>query len=191
MFSSESSKVVRVGQFGVEITRVCTFICDHCRSHRAKAAQHVPLQKRVPPAEVCACSLPPLGSTCCVCVRSRARVPTTVLSHPVSSPALAVLFSFLSLLSPAAQETHTGCLCPPRDLPSVRGDQVGGKTLCRNAGPLPEAWLLFQLVTEQKSLFVSRPWSQAAGQPASLSLCRFSRHPRGMGTEAVCLGTLR
>lgn len=64
------------------------------------------LQKRVPPAEACACSLPPLGSTCCVCVRARMRVHTTVLSHPVSSPALAVLFSFLSPLTRSTGNTH-------------------------------------------------------------------------------------
>lgn len=178
-----------MGQFGVKITRACTFICDHCRSHRVKAGQRMPLQKCVPlQKRVPVHSL--LWVALAVCVLARARVHTAVLSHPVSSPALAVLFSFLSLLSPTVQETHTGSRCPPRDLPSVQGDQVGGKMPCRNAGRLPEAWLLFQLITEQKSLFVSRPWSQAAGQPASLSLCRFSRHPRGMGTEAVCLGTL-
>lgn len=78
------------------------------------------------------------GVYVCVRVCTRVCVPLYAPTQPPSlSPVSAVLFCFVSLLSPPVQETNTGSLCPPLDLPSVRGDQVGGKMLCRNVRPCP------------------------------------------------------
>lgn len=113
-----------------------------------------------------------------------AHTQTTSFSLPTSSPVLAVLFCFPSLLSSPVQETNTGSLCPVLDLPSVQGGQVGG-TCAGMSGPLPEARLLFHLIIKQTSLFVGLPRSQKTTQSSVLSLGRFSRNPRGMGTGSV------
>lgn len=126
-----------------------------------------------------------------MCARARVRV-CLCMCIPLYSPTQPLLL--FCLVSFSSSHPHcrkqTLALCPPLDLPSVQGDQVGGKMLCRNARPLPEARLLFHLIIEQKSLFVSLPWSQTSTQSSLLSSCHFSQNPCGMGTEAAYLGTV-
>lgn len=96
-----------------------------------------------------------------MCARARVRV-CLCMCIPLYSPTQPLLL--FCLVSFSSSHSHcrkqTLALCPPLDLPSVQGDQVGGKMLCRNARPLPEARLLFHLIIEQKLHFVSLPWSQ-------------------------------
>lgn len=193
-FFVESSKVVTEwAQFLVKITRMYIFICDNCSSHMVKVANHL-LQDGA-----CACLFSSLGvssSVCvCVCVRACTSVcacahvhtHTSLFSHPASSPVVVFCFIFLLLLP--VQETNTGSLCPPLDLPSFLGDQVGGKMLCRNVRPSPgsPASVSSHYWTEVAFCFFP---SVTTTQSSLLSSCHFSRNPRGTGTEAACLGTL-
>lgn len=100
-------------------------------------------------------------------------MPAPGFSHPVPSACFGcfVLFSFLlSPPAPAPCRKHT---LAPSVLPEVflpfEGIRWVGKCLAGMQALSLEAWLLFQLITEQKSL-VFRPWSLAATRPP-FSLC--------------------
>ena len=134
-FFTESSKVARVEQLGIKITRMYVFICDSCRSQRVKVASHLLM------AEACARLFSSSGNTSsvcvcvcvcvcvrvrvcvCACVRASTHTRATSSSHPASS-ALAVLFCFISLLSLSAQEANTDSLCSLRS--SFRSRGSGG-----------------------------------------------------------------
>ena len=86
-FFTESSKVARVEQLGIKITRMYVFICDSCRSQRVKVASHLLM------AEACARLFSSSGNTSsvcvcvCVCVRARACVHTHAY-HFILPPSL-------------------------------------------------------------------------------------------------------
>lgn len=135
-FFTESSKVARVEQLGIKITRMYVFICDSCRSQRVKVASHLLM------AEACARLFSSSGNTSsvCVCVRASARVRahTRVPLHPPTQPLLLWLFCFVSFPSSHSQlRKQTLTLSVLLDLPSVPGGQVGGITWCRNVRPPP------------------------------------------------------
>lgn len=156
--------VTEWAQFLIKITRSYIFVCDNCRSHIVKVVSHL-LQAGafaylfsslgntlfmlllvhvcicVQPAFVCVCAFVcilvcmPVCMSLCVCLCAWMGICITLSStHPP------LLFCFIFFLSPPLQETNTGSLCPPLDLPSVPGDQVGGKMLCRNARPSSGSW---------------------------------------------------
>lgn len=74
----------------------------------------------------------------CACVFTCAGICRRTTVFPTRPPLLLCFVSFSS--SNLLQETNTGSLCPLSDLPSVPGDQVGGKMLCRNARPSSGSW---------------------------------------------------
>lgn len=118
----------------------------------------------------------------CVSVHVRACVHTTLSSHPASSRS-GCLFCFVFLLSPpqCRKQTLALSVLPGIFLP-FEGIRWVGECCAGMSGPLPEARLLFRLIIEQKSLFVSQPQSQTTTR-SSLSFLHAIIHGIHVGWE--------
>lgn len=152
--------MVRVGQFGVKITRVDTLVCDSFRPRRAKVARCVP-------AAECARSRPSWVALA-VCVDARTCLP---LGSPTRSLRLLWLFCFLSLLSPPAPcRKHT---LAPSVLPEVflpfEGIRWVGKCLAgMQALSRKPGFCFSSLLNRSRFLFLGRGHKQPPGPLSSL-----------------------
>lgn len=112
-----------------------------------------------------------------VCVDARTCLPWVLPPGPFACFGCFVFFLLLSPPPRVGKHTLAPSVLPEVFLP-FEGIRWVGKMLqeCR---PSPGNWLLFQLIIEQRvTLFVFRPWSQAAAAPFPLFV-PFSTAPVG------------
>lgn len=156
--------MVRVGQFGVKITRVDTLVCDSFRPRRAKVARCVP-------AAECARSRPSWVALA-VCVDARTCLP---LGSPTRSLRLLWLFCFVFFLSshpppPAPCRKHT---LAPSVLPEVflpfEGIRWVGKCFAgMQALSRKPGFCFSSLLNRSRFLFFGRGHKQPPGPLSSL-----------------------
>lgn len=163
MFSSESSQLLRVGQIGIKITRVDTFVCDSFRSRRAKVA------RRAPPAE-CVPVHALLWVVLAVCACARVCVHAPVFSHPVPSPALAVLFPFspLTPCPPCRKHTLAPSVLPEVFLPFEGIRWVGKCCAGMQALSRKPGFYFSSLLNRSRFLFLGLGHKQPPGPLSSL-----------------------
>lgn len=163
MFSSESSQLLRVGQIGLKITRVDTFVCDSFRSRRAKVA------RRAPPAE-CVPVHALLWVVLAVCACARVCVHAPVFSHPVPSPALAVLFPFspLTPCPPCRKHTLAPSVLPEVFLPFEGIRWVGKCCAGMQALSRKPGFYFSSLLNRSRFLFLGLGHKQPPGPLSSL-----------------------